>query len=82
LGLAYGKSELLERWRPYKVRPASDEPLGHRFETGTLPTSCSRAFVAAVEYIDSSGGRRFRRMSANSGSSSSTACRIAARCTA
>jgi cysteine desulfurase family protein (TIGR01976 family) len=30
LGLAYAKSELLERWRPYKVRPASDVPLGHR----------------------------------------------------
>src|SRR5947208_1387882 len=37
LGLAYARAELLERWRPYKVRPASDEPLGHRYETGTLP---------------------------------------------
>jgi cysteine desulfurase family protein (TIGR01976 family) len=55
LGLAYGKSELLERWRPYKVRPASDEPLGHRFETGTLPHELLAGFVAAVEYIDSIG---------------------------
>ena len=30
LGLAYAKSGLLERWRPYKVRPQSDQPLGHR----------------------------------------------------
>jgi cysteine desulfurase family protein (TIGR01976 family) len=55
LGLAYGKSELLECWRPYKVRPASDEPLGHRFETGTLAHELLAGFVAAVEYIDSIG---------------------------
>jgi cysteine desulfurase family protein (TIGR01976 family) len=55
LGLAYGKSELLERWRPYKVRPASNEPLGHRFETGTLPHELLAGFVAAVEYVDSIG---------------------------
>ena len=55
LGLAYAKSALLERWRPYKVRPQSDEPLGHRFETGTLPHELLAGFVAAVEYIDSIG---------------------------
>src|SRR3954451_23391005 len=55
LGLAYARSELLERWRPYKVRPASDEPLGHRFETGTLAHELLAGFVAAVEYIDSIG---------------------------
>jgi cysteine desulfurase family protein (TIGR01976 family) len=55
LGLAFGKSELLERWRPYKVRPAANEPLGHRFETGTLPHELLAGFVAAVEYVDSIG---------------------------
>ncbi len=55
LGLAYAKSELLERWRPYKVRPQSEEPLGHRFETGTLPHELLAGFVAAVKYIDSIG---------------------------
>ena len=55
MGLAYAKSALLERWRPYKVRPQSDEPLGHRFETGTLPHEHLAGFVAAVEYIDSIG---------------------------
>jgi len=55
LGLAFGKAELLESWRPYKVRPAADEPLGHRFETGTLPHELLAGFVAAVEYIDSIG---------------------------
>jgi cysteine desulfurase family protein (TIGR01976 family) len=55
LGLAYGRRELLERWRPYKVRPAPDEPLGHRFETGTLPHELLAGFVVAVEYLDSIG---------------------------
>ncbi|HSB38481.1 MAG TPA: cysteine desulfurase-like protein [Gaiellaceae bacterium] len=55
LGLAYATSELLERWRPYKVRPQSDQPLGHRFETGTLPHELLAGFVAAVAYIESIG---------------------------
>jgi cysteine desulfurase family protein (TIGR01976 family) len=55
LGLAYARSELLERWRPYKVRPQSNEPLGHRFETGTLPHELLAGFVAAVRYLDSVG---------------------------
>ena len=55
LGLAFGKAELLESWRPFKVRPAADEPLGHRFETGTLPHELLAGFVAAIEYIDSIG---------------------------
>jgi cysteine desulfurase family protein (TIGR01976 family) len=55
LGLAFGRAELLESWRPYKVRPASEKPLGHRFETGTLPHELLAGFVAAVEYIESIG---------------------------
>jgi cysteine desulfurase family protein (TIGR01976 family) len=55
LGVAFARAELLERWRPYKVRPAADEPLGHRFETGTLPHELLAGFVAAVHYIDSVG---------------------------
>jgi cysteine desulfurase family protein (TIGR01976 family) len=55
LGVAFGRAELLESWRPYKVRPASNEPLGHRFETGTLAHELLAGFVAAVEYIDSIG---------------------------
>jgi cysteine desulfurase family protein (TIGR01976 family) len=55
LGIAYGRADLLETWRPYKVRPASDEPLGARFETGTLPHELLAGFVAAVEYIESVG---------------------------
>jgi cysteine desulfurase family protein (TIGR01976 family) len=55
LGLAFGRAELLESWRPYKVRPAANEPLGHRFETGTLPHELLAGFVAAVRYLDSIG---------------------------
>jgi cysteine desulfurase family protein (TIGR01976 family) len=55
LGLAFGRAELLESWRPYKVRPADLEPLGSRFETGTLAHELLAGFVAAVEYIDSLG---------------------------
>jgi cysteine desulfurase family protein (TIGR01976 family) len=55
LGVAFGRAELLESWRPYKVRPAADQPLGHRFETGTLAHELLAGFVAAVEYIESIG---------------------------
>jgi cysteine desulfurase family protein (TIGR01976 family) len=55
LGVAYGRAELLESWRPYKVRPAGQEPVGHRFETGTLAHELLAGFVAAVEYVESVG---------------------------
>jgi cysteine desulfurase family protein (TIGR01976 family) len=51
LGLAYGREELLRSWRPYKVRPAADEPVGSRFETGTLPHELLAGLVAAIEYL-------------------------------
>jgi cysteine desulfurase family protein (TIGR01976 family) len=51
LGLAFGKRELLESWRPYKVRPADPFPIGHRYETGTLAHELLAGFVAAVEYL-------------------------------
>ena len=55
LGMAFARPELLERWRPYKVRPAPEVPLGHRFETGTLPHELLAGFVAACKYMDSVG---------------------------
>jgi cysteine desulfurase family protein (TIGR01976 family) len=55
LGLAWARAELLERWRPYKVRPAPDEPLGHRFETGTQAHELLAGLVAAIAYVDSLG---------------------------
>jgi cysteine desulfurase family protein (TIGR01976 family) len=55
LGVFYGRRELLERWRPYKVRPAPDEPISARFETGTLSHEALAGFEAAVAYIESVG---------------------------
>jgi len=56
LGLAYGRAEVIERWRPYKARPAPVSPLGRRFETGTLPYEQLAGFSAAIDYLDSIGG--------------------------
>jgi selenocysteine lyase/cysteine desulfurase len=55
LGLAFGREELLRSWRPYKVRPAADDPVGSRFETGTLAHELLAGFIAAVEYLDELG---------------------------
>lgn len=49
MGLAFARRELLERWRPYKVRPAPG------YETGTAQHELLAGFVAAVEYLDSLG---------------------------
>lgn len=55
LGVGFGRAEVLERWRPYKVRPAADEPLGSRFESGTLAHELLAGFVAAVDYVGDVG---------------------------
>ena len=49
LGLAFARRELLDRWRPYKVRPAPG------YETGTAQHELLAGFVAAVEYVESIG---------------------------
>ncbi len=56
LGLAYGRAEVVERWRPYKARPAPMHPLGRRFETGTLPYELLAGFSATIDYLESIGG--------------------------
>jgi cysteine desulfurase family protein (TIGR01976 family) len=56
LGIAFGRRDLLESWRPYKPRPAPMQPVGHRFETGTLPYELLAGLVAALDYADSLGG--------------------------
>jgi len=56
LGVAYGRAEVIEQWRPYKARPAPSTPLGRRFETGTLPYELLAGFNATLEYLDSIGG--------------------------
>ena len=55
LGVAFVRRSVAEDWRPYKVRPQSSEPFGHRFETGTQPYELLAGMVAAVEYVDSIG---------------------------
>jgi len=56
LGIAYGRADVLRSWRPYKVRPAPNDPLGRRFETGTQPYELLAGFVATIDYLDSIGG--------------------------
>jgi cysteine desulfurase family protein (TIGR01976 family) len=56
LGIAYGRTELLESWRPYKARPAPTSPLGRRFETGTLPYELLAGFNATIDYLHEIGG--------------------------
>ena len=55
LGLFYGRREVVERWRPYKVRPSAGEPVARRFETGTLSNEALAGFTAAVEYVEELG---------------------------
>jgi cysteine desulfurase family protein (TIGR01976 family) len=55
LGLFFGRKELVERWRPYKVRPSADEPVAHRFETGTLSHEALAGTTAAIEHVESLG---------------------------
>jgi cysteine desulfurase family protein (TIGR01976 family) len=55
LGLFYGRRQVVKRWRPYKVRPSADEPVAHRFETGTLAHEALAGFTAAVEYVEELG---------------------------
>jgi cysteine desulfurase family protein (TIGR01976 family) len=56
LGMACGRAELMETWRPYKARPAPTTPLGRRFATGTQPYELLAGFSAATDYLASIGG--------------------------
>jgi len=56
LGIAYGRTALLESWRPYKARPAPISPLGRRFETGTLPYELLAGFNSTIDYLGEIGG--------------------------
>jgi cysteine desulfurase family protein (TIGR01976 family) len=56
LGIAYGKADVLEGWRPYKARPAPSTPLGRRFETGTMPYELLAGLIATFDYLDDIGG--------------------------
>jgi selenocysteine lyase/cysteine desulfurase len=50
MGVLYGKVDLLDRLRAYKVRPAPDDPPG-KYETGTQNHEGIAGTLAAVEYL-------------------------------
>lgn len=50
-GILYGKFELLDRLRAYKVRPATDLPPG-KWETGTQNHEGLAGVLGAVEYLE------------------------------
>ncbi|MBI4760278.1 MAG: cysteine desulfurase-like protein [Chloroflexota bacterium] len=50
-GALYGKYDLLNELKAYKVRPASDE-LPHKFETGTQNHEGIAGVLGALEYIE------------------------------
>jgi cysteine desulfurase family protein (TIGR01976 family) len=55
MGMAFGRDALLRSWDPYKVRPAADEPVGHRFELGTCQHELLAGLIAAIDYIHELG---------------------------
>jgi cysteine desulfurase family protein (TIGR01976 family) len=56
MGTLYGKCEHLLRFKPYKVRPASDL-LPDRWETGTQVQELIAGITAAVDYLAELGRR-------------------------
>jgi cysteine desulfurase family protein (TIGR01976 family) len=59
-GLLYGKYQLLDDLKAYKVRPAHDEP-PHKFETGTQSFESIAGVHGALEYFESLGAGETRR---------------------
>jgi len=57
LGVAAIRSDLARTLPADRVRPASEVPAGHRFETGTLCHEAIAGFVAAIEYLESLGAQ-------------------------
>jgi cysteine desulfurase family protein (TIGR01976 family) len=55
-GVAAVRAELARSLPADRVRPALEEPPGHRFETGTLSHEAVAGLVAAIEYLESLGG--------------------------
>lgn len=53
-GVAWGRYELLERLRPYKVRPAGDLP-PDKFETGTQAHEAQAGVLGAIDYLTELG---------------------------
>ena len=60
MGVLYGRYDLLDRLRAYKVRPAKNKP-PHKFETGTQNHEGIAGVLAAVEYLATLGDGATRR---------------------
>jgi cysteine desulfurase family protein (TIGR01976 family) len=56
LGIAAIRSDLAQTLPADRVRPASQTPAGHRFETGTPSFEALAGFTAAVDYLRGLGG--------------------------
>lgn len=63
LGVAAVTSDLARTLPADRVRPASEVPAGHRFETGTLSHEAIAGFAAAIEYLESLGAESADRVS-------------------
>jgi len=61
LGFAWARRQLLESWPADRVRPAEEDPPGHRFELGTQSHEALAGLTAAVEYLASLGAGLDRR---------------------
>ena len=54
-GLGFAREDLLASWPADRVRPASQTPAGHRFETGTMSHEALAGVHAAIDFIASLG---------------------------
>jgi cysteine desulfurase family protein (TIGR01976 family) len=55
LGIAHIRADLAESLPADRVRPATEYPPGHRFETGTQSHEAIAGAVAAIDYLSSLG---------------------------
>ena len=60
-GIAAIRRDLAETWPADRVRPATEDPPGHRFETGTPSFEALAGLVAAIDYLRDARRRRPRR---------------------
>ncbi|HEX8217931.1 MAG TPA: cysteine desulfurase-like protein [Chloroflexia bacterium] len=56
LGILYGKEHLLEKLRPYQLRPAP-HTVPEKFETGTKNHECIAGLTATLSYLEELGRR-------------------------